>query len=379
MDTRMILTYVMVDLFCIIMAMAMGFYINLDFGNESEVKALRYSLISYCGFLIFGLIWLLMENNYLPLLVPVIWIANIVSLFCLSAIGFFWFVFADMRLNKRTMTKNRFLLSALPLIVAGVMLVLSPLTGWAFTVSSSGVYQHGPFFTFFSLLGYVYDIAVLVISIVSTVKEKRRETRRQYVVIGIFILFPMIAGILQIKYSGTPILAPAIITVFFLVFINIQSAQIYNDALTGLNNRRRTNQYIENQLADVSVKNPMVIYVADVDQFKSINDKYGHIVGDKALSLVAKALIKLGTYQHIFVARYGGDEFIVVAKNQYAINPANIVNELQKIVKEESLRAMIEYNLSISVGYAVITDNHLSLEQAINQADQNLYFVKRKL
>ena len=377
MDPRMVLTYVMVDLFCIIMAIAMGFYINLDFGNDSEVKALRYALISYCGFLGFGLIWLLMENNYLPLWIPMIWISNIISLFSLSALGFFWFIFADMRLNKRVVTMNRVLLTAIPLIIAGVMLVLSPLTGWAFTVSATGIYQHGPFFLFFSLLGYVYDIAVLIMSISSSAKEKRKEMKQQYQTIGIFVIFPMIAGFIQMKYSGMPILAPAIITSFFLVFINIQSTQMYNDALTGLNNRRRANQYIENQLPEVSVINPLIIYMVDVDQFKSINDKYGHITGDKALRLVAQALSKLGINHHIFVARYGGDEFIIVAKNQYSINPAAIVKELQEILKEKCLREMVKYDLNVSVGYAVIIDKQLSLEQAINQADQNLYFVKR--
>ena len=379
MDTRMILTYVMVDFFCIIMAVAMGIYLNLDFGNDSEVRALRISLIAYCGFIIFGLVWLLMDSGYLPLWIPMIWIANILSLFCLSAVGFFWFVFADMRLNKHVMTMNRFLLTAIPLIIAGVMLLLSPLTGWAFTVSATGVYQHGPFFVFFSILGYVYDIAVFIMAISSSAKVKRKETKRQYRTIGIFVIFPMIAGIIQIKYSGMPILAPAIITAFFLVFINIQSTQMYNDALTGLNNRRRANQYIENQLPEVSQANPLIIYMADVNHFKNINDKYGHIVGDKALRLVARALTNLGTDRHIFVARYGGDEFIIVEKNQLAVNPAQIVNELEEQLKMECRKQQVEYELTVAVGYAVIRDSHLTFDQAVNQADQNLYFVKRNL
>ena len=76
MDEKMVMTYVIVDIYCMILALTIYRSINNDFGNEFEVKSIKRALISFCGFMGFGLVWLLMENGYLPYINANAWISN---------------------------------------------------------------------------------------------------------------------------------------------------------------------------------------------------------------------------------------------------------------------------------------------------------------
>ena len=182
MDTRMVVTYIVVDLFCIIMAVSMSIHIDTDFGSEFEIKTLRTSLYCFCGFLIFGLVWLLTQYGYIPYIKPVVWISNMLSLMLLIAVDFFWFLFAYARLGKnRSPNKIVMWILIAPLIAAAVFDFSSPLTGWAFTLGADRTYRHGPFFMYLSVVGYLYDILALFASIHCLLHEKQREKRKQLV------------------------------------------------------------------------------------------------------------------------------------------------------------------------------------------------------
>jgi diguanylate cyclase (GGDEF)-like protein len=379
MDTRMVVTYIVIDLFCIIMAVSMSIHIDTDFGSEFEIKTLRTSLYCYCGFLIFGLVWLLTQYGYIPYVRPVVWIANMFSLILLIAVDFFWYLFAYARLGKnRSPNKIIMWILIVPLIAAAVFDFSSPLTGWAFTIDADRTYRHGPFFFYLSIVGYLYDILALFASIHCLLHEKQREKRKQAYAIGVFIFFPMLAGALQLSLSGTPILAPAILTSFFIVFVNIQSSQVYNDALTGLNNRKRAHRFLEEQIQLATNDKPLTVYMLDVNSFKKINDQYGHIEGDHALKIIAASLMELCRKYHVFTARYGGDEFIIITNYHIKESPETIVTAFKEILQSMCETHNTAYPLTVSIGYAVVTNSTLSLETAISTADQALYVEKRK-
>ena len=378
MDTRMVVTYIVVDLFCIIMAVSMSIHIDTDFGSEFEIKTLRTSLYCYCGFLIFGLVWLLTQYGYIPYVRPVVWIANMLSLMLLIAVDFFWFLFAYARLGKnRSPNKIVMWILIAPLIAAAVFDFSSPLTGWAFTLGADRTYRHGPFFMYLSVVGYLYDILALFASIHCLLHEKQREKRKQAYAIGVFIFFPMLAGALQLYLSGTPILAPAILTSFFIVFVNIQSSQVYNDALTGLNNRKRAHRFLEEQIQFVADDKPLTVFLLDVNSFKKINDQYGHNEGDHALKIIAASLVELCKQYHVFAARYGGDEFMFISNYHIKDDPKSICNSFDVILKNQCALNKVPYTLSASIGYSVVTDSGKSLESVIGDADKALYVEKR--
>jgi len=379
MDFSMIVTYIVVDFFCILQALSMGLCINTDFGSEFEVKELRRALWSYCGFLVAGLIWLLTQNHYFPYITAIVWIANMLSMFLLSLSSYYWFLFATSKLSRSRMVTKRFIyLSLIPILIAAVLCFSSPLTGWVFSISPEAGYTRGPFFTYMFLLGYLYDIFVLGYAIVRFVKDKDHKRRRLSLVIGAFVLFPMSAGVIQIVVTGTPIMAPAIMSGFFLVFIIIQSDQVYNDALTGLNNRRKANQYLAEQISSFGESRSIYVYVMDVNSFKQVNDRFGHVEGDRALGIISKALLRLCNSYHVFVARYGGDEFLVVANSHNVSEPDNICAGFEKILNEECAGNHLTYELTACIGYTKVISSGESVEDIIKRADQSLYEEKKQ-
>lgn len=232
---------------------------------------------------------------------------------------------------------------------------------------------------FASSIGYLYDVVVCVYAIFCAVREKQRERRKLCLVIGLFIVFPMAAGGVQLIVTGTPILAPSILTALFLVFVTVESSQIYNDALTGLNNRKRAFDFLERALTAAGSEHAVVVYMADVDSFKQINDRQGHVEGDHALRTIAQALFALASKYDLFVSRYGGDEFLIIDSGRTLTAPDVVTGELDRQLRQLCADNGITYPLTLSIGYTEVRDRGLRLNDVVAHADARLYEAKSKL
>lgn len=379
-DLQMIVTYVGVDIFCAIIAVSMGISIQSDFGSEFEVKSLRKALVSYVSFLAFGIIWLLTQHNYIPYVAAIAWMTNMISLFSMIMTTYYWFLFAMARIRRsgRRPSKLEYLLARIPIVVAGVLCFTTPITGLVFQITANQEYYRGPLFAFTSSIQYIYSLDVCIYAICYGVREKNKERRHLYWLLGLFIIFPMAAGVVQLLVGNTPILAPSIITALFIVFVYVQKSQIYNDSLTGLNNRKRLFSLLENKHAQVDEEHPMVVYMVDADRFKSINDQYGHAEGDRALALIAESLMQAASKYHLFAARYGGDEFSIIDYSEDCANPEEVAKYIKDVLKEQCNKHQISYSLTVSIGYAVIDRRPVSIEEMLTSADEKLYEQKAR-
>jgi diguanylate cyclase (GGDEF)-like protein len=159
-----------------------------------------------------------------------------------------------------------------------------------------------------------------------------------------------------------------------------------NDELTGLFNRLALREGFEVVVRQRPAGKLLAVHCLDLDHFKPINDRYGHLVGDRVLQQVS---LRLGQVlrKDDFAARVGGDEFIVV---QTGIDHAWQAERLaQRIIEALTAPYSIEQNeihLGTSVGIALgassqdeshLVENHLDLDELIAQADAALYEVKR--
>jgi len=152
------------------------------------------------------------------------------------------------------------------------------------------------------------------------------------------------------------------------------------DALTGLYNRRHLDEFLEDAYHQaISEGRPLSIAFADLDKFKSINDTYGHQVGDQILETTAK-ILKANVRGDDLVARYGGEEFIIVYPGTDC--------ELVKIICERIVKAFQETRhdvgatealaVTISVGTATLGDGRSfdSVDEFVKAADKALYTAK---
>ena len=318
MDSRMLITYIIVDIFCLIIVGVINQNITTDSGSELEVKTLRRSLLSYIVFMIAGLTGLITENADFFYSRGIDYAANIISLTCLDFSAFYWFIYVQLCVNKEFMKTKLRVLTYIPIFIVVVLCVSSPFTGWAFYINKENEYMRGPMFMFVSVIPLVYDIASSVTAYYRGFHKKHFTKRRRYFNYGSFIYFPFIASVLQIWLSGMPILAPAVAAAYYIVFTSSQKDMIYNDSLTGLNNRRRAIIYMEEKIPEITSDNPFTAFMVDGNKFKMINDTYGHIEGDSAIVCIGEAVEQISYKYHIFCARYGGDEFLMVLKRPSA-------------------------------------------------------------
>lgn len=149
------------------------------------------------------------------------------------------------------------------------------------------------------------------------------------------------------------------------------------DSLTGLANRRRFLQELENGRRFEAGETLSAVGVIDLDGFKAVNDSYGHTAGDHLLQVVASRLADLRS-ENLTVARLGGDEFGVIVRNVGSTDELIALGE--DICSKISETVVIPDGVllpSTSIGFAVVTASDLCMQDAFENADYALYDAKQ--
>ncbi|MFP1910362.1 diguanylate cyclase DgcN [Lonsdalea quercina] len=151
-----------------------------------------------------------------------------------------------------------------------------------------------------------------------------------------------------------------------------------HDALTGLANRTAFCSALENVLEDEESHSRTAVLFMDGNQFKYINDTYGHAAGDKVLITIAKRL-KYCAGKKDLPARLGGDEFALILSDVQDMDDVMpIVNKIRRRVSQPiELQSGAEVVMSLSIGVA-IADQYSTIEDLLEQADKNMYLEKQK-
>jgi len=153
----------------------------------------------------------------------------------------------------------------------------------------------------------------------------------------------------------------------------------FNDALTGLPNRVLFNDRIEQTIATARRYNRgfAVMYV-DVDHFKTINDKYGHAVGDAALQELAHRL-RLATRESDTISRFGGDEFVILQPIvDGASDAADLARKLNVAMQEPVVIDGVPHKVRLSMGIALYPSDGMTIEALMEAADRALYRAKKE-
>ena len=145
------------------------------------------------------------------------------------------------------------------------------------------------------------------------------------------------------------------------------------DSMTGLLNRTGFNSQLEEYLEGNKQKNCVGILL-DVDNFKFINDVFGHTTGDQVLLQLAQSLVQTFPDNSI-IARNGGDEFCIILKDCNAEEAASQIEAFSRVSRSFSAKG-IEHNYSISLGYAEYPANAEKVSDILRYADIALYEVK---
>jgi diguanylate cyclase (GGDEF)-like protein len=150
------------------------------------------------------------------------------------------------------------------------------------------------------------------------------------------------------------------------------------DSLTGLPNARRLHVRFEEEVSRTRrTGQPFQVIMLDLDDFKLVNDTFGHKVGDRMLREVA-GLVQSQLREYDFLARYAGDEFVAIIPDTAAEQVEELRERIEKTVSGFSIevRAQGRARVGISVGSAVYGVDGETLDQLLVAADQAMYRAK---
>lgn len=195
-------------------------------------------------------------------------------------------------------------------------------------------------------------------------------------VIGAILLGVLIIGVLLFSYRSTTELLEQVLE--NQAVAKQASHQADHDLLTGLPNRRSVDVHLANtyQLARHTSKQFAILFM-DLDGFKQVNDKYGHGVGDALLIEVADMFKKV-LRQSDFLARQGGDEFVlVVGSYLYRQELTQLAERLIKLFTQPVMTRGIPLEIGVSIGIAEYPHHGKHVKQLLHVADKAMYDSKK--
>jgi len=150
------------------------------------------------------------------------------------------------------------------------------------------------------------------------------------------------------------------------------------DYMTGLPNARSLFLHLDGELARCKrLNSPLVVLVCDMNGFKQVNDKFGHLEGNKVLHKVALKL-KESCREYDYVARMGGDEFVLVLPGLRLDQVQQKVQRLRAITAEAGREVCGTETLGLSVGHSLFPEDGTDADQLLSEADRRMYTAKQK-
>lgn len=147
------------------------------------------------------------------------------------------------------------------------------------------------------------------------------------------------------------------------------------DPLTGLLNRRALFEELEEAIGDAETGKRPAVAILDLDNFKPVNDGYGHAVGDALLKQVAERMQTVcGRLARI--ARLGGDEFAILASRPDHSLTQDIIDGVEATINLPFLIDDLQIHVGISAGMAIWSEDHIDVHCLLAEADKRLYTVK---
>ena len=379
--TEYFIYYTESNIVCIIIFSIMLLH-NL-FGVDRQEKQIKYdyALIAFMLYFLIDAVWASVIAGILPKNRFAILAINFAIYVIMAAITYCWleYILAVEQYPHRNRPINKFAM-LFPFLVSTIALIVTWLVSPG-TLMNDALEPQPVFYLFLVCVPIINIVAVLFYSLRKALKEENPFEKRKHLYIGFFPLMVILGGLSQIIFlPKTPIFCFSSTILMLIFFVQSMDVKISQDPLTGLNNRGQLVRYVS-QKANLHVTGSLTyVIMLDVNDFKTVNDTYGHAEGDRALVIIADSLKAIARKNNtpIFLGRFGGDEFILVAYLPDENALEQLIRDIREEINAQCRNAGTPYQLSVGIGYSELRPEQDSFQMCMQRADQNLYLDKER-
>lgn len=305
-----------------------------------------------------------------PIAEIVNYIANLWQFLAGVIVGFLWLTLINYHITGEISDVHRTTLYTI--FVAGFLIMFANIfVPVIFYVDEENVYHRGPLFLFYSVI----EILFFVDSIVIYHKARQKGGVLKFFPLGRFLIPISIGMIIQGIFYGISAIWPMACVSLLSLMISLHNENVFRDQLTGLYNR----YYLDNlKESAAGLKDyELTVIMTDMNDFKSINDRFGHSEGDEALQITAdimqEVVGRIGT-----VIRYAGDEFIILLNTRDDVTTQDVIYRLKDEMEIFNRKSEKPYRIEISAGASLINLRDQSISEILEQADARMYADKKK-
>ncbi len=282
-----------------------------------------------------------------------------------------WLMYFDENIIQESekKKKRRIIYLCLNMVVV-ILVIINLFNGFIFSVTPENHYVRHVGSWVIMILNCVTYWAYII----SLQKYIRVIHARLYKVIFALGIFPSIGAIIQMHCYGLTLIWPMMAIVTLAAYILIEREELKRDDLTGLYMRASLETRIS---CKIRQQQPFSMILIDLDDFKKINDKYGHVEGDKALRMISNVLSK-SIKQSDSIYRIGGDEFILLIETDKRDTAKVVMDRICKNLRKMNDSNANPYSIEMSIGVAHYENGESdTYESLLAKADEQMYQNKR--
>ncbi|KAF0224253.1 MAG: diguanylate cyclase [Erysipelotrichaceae bacterium] len=275
----------------------------------------------------------------------------------------------DEIFHDGTMTKRLVMPLFLVFGINAIFLIISQFTHWYYFIDAQNIYQRGPFF----IISALFTILLMLFAFLMIIKNKKKIDSKHYNALLLFAVPPFLAIFVSLVFYGISLMLNSTVLSIMIISLYIQNQDLNTDYLTKVNNRKRIDQYMEEKIRISSKGRTFATIMIDLENFKIINDHFGHDAGDQVLREAAQ-LLKSCLRSVDFIGRYGGDEFYIVLDVSQRSELMTVVDRINSRLKKYNCEKALPNPLVMSLGYDVYdASSKMTLEEFQKHIDHLMY------
>ena len=285
-----------------------------------------------------------------------------------------WTLYVDFKIfNDYDRLKRIYPYVAIPGILVAIGVIINFFYPVFFIIDASNTYIRTNLF----ILPYLITYGYLMYGVITTYRNKNKVNKYFFMPVSLFLVPVFIGSVIQYFCYGISLIWLGAAISLCTLHFSIQNEISYIDSLSGLYTRQYMNLYIKDQIKRIGYGYKLGGIMLDIDKFKVLNDKYGHLEGDNAISNVGKILLNSTSGMNALAFRYAGDEFIILM----IVNNENEIVEAMKRI-DDATEAFNDqnvkpYKLSFSMGFTVFKEDVDTFDDFLNRIDNEMYRNKR--